>query len=126
MGQSNYQVLVTADAVFVESQSSPDDNQFVFAYTMTITNAGSIAARLLRRYWLITDADNNVQEVRGDGVIGQQPYLLPGESFQYTSGAVLETPVGCMQGSYEMLADDGVEFEAPITAFRLFVPHAVN
>ena len=92
----------------------------MFAYTITIQNTGDIAAKLLKRHWVITDANNKVQEVRGEGVVGEQPYLPPGKTFRYTSAAVLETPLGCMQGDYELVADDGVTFEAPIPVFRLF------
>ncbi len=111
--------VVTA---YVEEQSVPEQNRYVFAYTITITNTGQIAAKLLRRHWLITDANNKVQEVKGDGVVGEQPHLQPGQSFTYTSGAILETPVGCMQGSYQMIADDGTRFESPIPVFRLSTP----
>jgi len=94
----------------------------VFAYTITIRNEGEVAAKLLTRHWIITDADARVSEVRGDGVVGEQPYLKPGQGFRYSSGAVLETPVGTMQGSYQMIADDGARFDAPIPAFRLAMP----
>ena len=122
----NYRVDVGVETAYVDDQSAPEDGQFVFAYTITITNTGTMPARLLRRHWVITDADNNVREVRGDGVVGEQPHLDPGESFQYTSGAVLATPVGSMQGSYNLIADDGVEFDAPIPPFNLAKPNAVN
>ena len=117
-----YQVTVDVDTAFVEEQSRPQDGQYVFAYTVTIRNDGTQAAQLLTRHWIITDGHGKVQEVRGDGVVGEQPHLEPGTSFRYTSGAVLETPVGSMQGSYQMRADDGTEFDAPITAFTLSVP----
>jgi len=107
---------------YLEEQSVPEQNRYVFAYTITITNTGRVAAKLLRRHWLITDANNKVQEVRGDGVVGEQPHLEPGQSFTYTSGAILETPVGCMQGSYQLIADDGIQFESPIPVFRLSTP----
>ena len=121
-----YDIQVSVRTAFVPEQSLPDEGQFVFAYTITVTNRGTIAATLLRRHWVITDANNKVQEVRGDGVVGEQPRLAPGQSFRYTSGAILETPVGCMQGSYRMRADDGLEFDASIAAFNLSTPHAVN
>jgi ApaG protein len=121
-----YSIAVQVKTAFIPEQSSPETDQYVFAYTITITNTGSVAATLLRRHWIITDGNNKVREVRGEGVVGEQPHLVPGQSFRYTSGAVLETPVGCMQGSYSMLADDGVEFEAPIPAFNLSTPHVVN
>ena len=123
---TQYAIDVRVRTAFIPEQSSPEADQYVFAYTITITNTGSVPATLLRRHWIITDANNNVREVRGEGVVGEQPHLVPGQSFRYTSGAVLETPVGCMQGSYSMLADDGVEFEAPIPAFNLATPHVVN
>jgi ApaG protein len=94
----------------------------VFSYTITIRNEGNASARLLTRHWIITDANGKVQEVRGDGVVGEQPYLKPGQGFRYSSGAVLETPVGAMQGSYEMITDEGMRFDAPIAAFRLAMP----
>ena len=121
-----YRVDVGVETAYVDEQSTPEEGQFVFAYTITITNTGTIAARLLRRHWVITDADNNVREVRGEGVVGEQPHLDPGESFQYTSGAVIATPVGCMRGSYNMVADDGVEFDASIPVFNLSKPNSVN
>src|SRR3546814_13989634 len=107
---------------FLDEQSVPDDDRYVFAYTIRIHNAGPHAAQLVARHWLITDANGQVQEVRGEGVVGEQPWLLPGEAFEYTSGAVLETSVGTMQGSYEMVADDGTHFLTPIPAFTLSVP----
>jgi ApaG protein len=94
----------------------------VFSYTITIRNEGSVSARLLTRHWVITDANGKVQEVRGDGVVGEQPHLKPGQGFRYSSGAVLETPVGAMQGSYQMVTDGGMRFDAPIAAFRLAMP----
>ncbi|MGH8594499.1 MAG: Co2+/Mg2+ efflux protein ApaG, partial [Gammaproteobacteria bacterium] len=95
-------------------------------YTITISNTGAVAATLLGRHWIITDANGKVQEVRGRGVVGEQPCLEPAQAFRYTSAAVLETPVGTMEGSYQMLADDGVNFEAPIPVFRLSVPHTLH
>lgn len=111
---------------FLPEQSTPDERRFVFAYTIRIHNAGRVAARLLSRHWLITDDDGKVQEVRGEGVVGEQPWLRPGDDFEYTSGAVLETPLGTMQGSYQMLADDGTTFDAPIAAFTLSVPRILH
>lgn len=118
-----HRVDVAVESAYVESQSQPDADQYVFAYTVTIRNTGQIPARLLTRHWIITDGHGKVQEVRGDGVVGEQPYLGPDESFRYTSGAVLQTPVGSMHGSYQMLADDGTRFDAPIAAFSLSMPH---
>ena len=121
-----YEITVSAQGSYIVEQSIPDQNRYVFAYTITITNTGTIAARLLRRHWLITDANNKQQEVHGDGVIGEQPHILPGETYRYTSGAMLETPVGCMEGSYEMVADDGMEFKADIPVFSLNTPGALH
>jgi len=121
-----YDIKVTVETNYIPEQSLPEQNRYVFAYTITIANTGSAAARLLRRHWTITDANNKIQEVHGDGVVGQQPHLLPGEVYQYTSGAVLETPIGCMQGNYDMLADDGVEFAAVVPLFSLTMPRALH
>ena len=121
-----YRIIVKVATAFVEGQSDAAQNRFVFAYTMTIHNAGSIPAKLLTRHWIITDANGRVQEVRGEGVVGEQPHLRPGEGFQYTSGTMLETPVGTMRGSYQMLADDGVEFDAEIDAFTLSIPRVLH
>ena len=126
MSEKQYNVSVKAVTDYINDQSLPEEGRYVFAYTITVTNNGLIAATLLRRHWLITDANCKVQEVRGEGVIGEKPRILPGESYQYTSAAVLETPVGCMQGSYEMMADDGVEFDAPIPVFNLSTPNTLH
>ncbi len=107
---------------YIDDQSEPDSDRYVFAYTITITNEGDVAAKLISRHWVITDANGKVQEVSGDGVVGEQPHLRPGEEFRYSSGAVLETPVGAMQGIYRMQAENGVDFDAPIAAFTLAVP----
>ncbi|MDB6087712.1 MAG: magnesium transporter ApaG [Gammaproteobacteria bacterium] len=107
---------------YLDEQSDPNERRYVFSYTITIRNEGPVPARLLARHWIITDANGKVQEVRGDGVVGEQPHLKPGQGFRYSSGAVLETPVGAMQGSYEMIADDGQRFDAPILPFRLAMP----
>ena len=121
-----YDIKVTVETNYIPEQSLPEQSRYVFAYTITLANTGTAAARLLRRHWTITDANNKVQEVHGDGVVGQQPHLLPGEVYQYTSGAVLETPIGCMQGNYDMLADDGVEFAAVIPLFSLTMPRTLH
>lgn len=126
MTQKQHDISITTKTNYVAEQSSPDMARYVFSYTITITNSGLVPATLLRRHWIITDANGKVQEVRGDGVIGQQPHIMPGESHQYSSAAVLETAVGCMQGSYEMQADDGSEFEAPVDVFNLSVPNALH
>ena len=126
MSKSIYQFEISVETAYIKEQSLPEQNRYVFAYTITIHNAGTIAATLLRRHWLITDANNKIQEVRGDGVVGEQPYLLPGETYRYTSGAMLETPVGCMEGNYECIADDNVEFKAPIPVFTLAGPNKLH
>ena len=126
MSEKQYDIRIIAETEYVTDQSFPDEERYVFAYTITITNTGLTAATLLRRHWLITDANCRVQEVRGDGVIGEQPHIMPGESFQYTSAAVLETPVGCMQGTYEMIADDGVDFDVQIPIFNLSMPNTLH
>ena len=111
---------------FIAEQSAPEKGRYVFAYTITITNEGTLPAKLLQRYWLITDANGKIQEVRGEGVIGEQPYLKPGESFRYTSGAILETPVGIMQGYYTMRSDEGDDFNATIPQFTLSIPRVLH
>ena len=126
MQAMQYNITIEVETTYVREQSLPEQNRYLFAYTITITNTGSIPVQLLSRHWIITDANNKVQEVRGDGVVGEQPHLTPGESFRYTSAAMLETPVGCMQGEYQMIADDGVEFEAEIPAFNLSTPHTIH
>jgi ApaG protein len=124
--KSPYCITVEIQTAYVEAQSIPEQNRFVFAYTITIRNDGSANAKLLSRHWVITDSNEKVQEVRGEGVVGEQPHLQPGESFQYTSGTMIGTPVGSMQGSYQMVADDGVEFEAEIPPFTLSVPRTLH
>ncbi len=117
-----HRICVEVETEYLDEQSDPKEERYVFAYTITIRNEGDAAARLLGRHWIITDANGKVQEVRGDGVVGEQPHLQPGQGFRYSSGAVLETPVGSMHGSYHMLGDDGQHFEAPIAAFTLAMP----
>ncbi|HEY5790032.1 MAG TPA: Co2+/Mg2+ efflux protein ApaG [Gammaproteobacteria bacterium] len=121
-----YAIQVRTRVEYLPEQSDPGVPRFAFAYTITIHNAGSVTATLLRRHWLITDADGREEVVDGDGVVGYQPTLQPGEVFEYTSGAVIRTPVGTMQGHYFMHAEDGHEFEAPIPVFGLMVPGVVN
>jgi ApaG protein len=121
-----HHINVEVETSYMEEQSSPDDNRYVFSYTITIHNAGSVPARLLNRHWLITDSNGKVQEVRGAGVVGEHPYLQPGEDYRYTSGAIIETPVGSMQGSYEMVDDEGIHFDAPINAFSLSIPRTLH
>ena len=115
-------IKVTVKPVYLEDQSSPAENHYVWAYHIRIENESSRTVQLINRYWRITDALGRVQEVRGAGVVGEQPYLKPGQGFRYSSGAVLETPVGVMQGSYRMVADGGQAFDAPIAPFRLSIP----
>lgn len=126
MSDSRYQVDVSVATRYLPEQSSPEQNRFAFAYTVTISNNGQAAAKLLSRHWIITDGDGRVQEVRGAGVVGQQPLLQPGESHTYSSGTVMATKVGNMQGSYQMLADDGKRFDATIAPFRLAMPGALH
>lgn len=121
-----YSIDVRAMAQYIPEQSEPDENKYVFAYRIVIANHGSVPAQLISRHWIITDGEGKVQEVRGSGVVGEQPNLAPGESFEYTSGSVLETPVGTMHGSYQMVADDGHRFEAAIPPFSLAMPSVVN
>ncbi len=121
-----YAVNVSANAFFLPEQSDEDNDQFVFAYTIKITNNGSLPAKLLSRHWVITDADSKIQEVRGVGVVGEQPTLGPGESFEYTSGSSLETSVGTMRGTYQMVAEDGTKFDAIVPEFTLSVPRILH
>jgi len=122
----NEDIRVDVDTLYVESESDPDNNKFVFAYTITIRNVGAMAAKLLTRHWVIRDANGKVQEVQGDGVVGEQPHLKPGEGFQYTSGTMLETSMGTMGGSYILVTDDGEEFKAPIADFLLSAPRILH
>ncbi|MDS4019187.1 MAG: Co2+/Mg2+ efflux protein ApaG [Candidatus Competibacter sp.] len=122
----DYSIQVAAQAFYLEEQSDPEQERYVFAYTVVIQNQGSIAAKLLSRHWIITDANGKVEEVRGEGVVGEQPYLQPGEGFRYTSGAILDTSVGSMRGSYQMLADDGMTFNADIPPFVLSIPRTLH
>jgi ApaG protein len=115
-------IRVSVETSYLAEQSDPGSERYVFSYTITIHNTGAEAARLLRRHWIITDANGKVQEVRGDGVVGEQPHLEPGQGFRYSSGAILETPVGTMEGSYLMVTDEGRNFDAPIAPFRLAMP----
>ncbi len=121
-----HQVTVSVRTSYIPDQSDEAGGRFVFAYTVSILNSGTVAARLISRHWVITDADNKVQEVRGLGVVGQQPLLQPQESYEYTSGTAIATPVGIMRGSYQMVAEDGVSFEAAIPEFTLSVPRVLH
>ena len=123
---STHKIIVKVDPFYIEDQSAPDENRYVFAYTVNIQNTGTVAAKLMTRHWVITDANGKIQEVRGQGVVGEQPYLRPGEGFQYTSGAVLDTAVGTMRGSYQMVGEDGNQFDAEIPIFTLSVPRTLH
>ncbi len=111
---------------YIADQSDPNNHHYVFSYTVTITNSGSTPAKLLTRHWVITDGDGQTQEVKGDGVIGEQPHLKPGEGFQYTSGTFMNTPFGTMHGSYKMVSDAGEQFNADIPSFQLSVPNTLH
>jgi ApaG protein len=126
MRESHCDIRIQVTSSYIDDQSEPDSDRYVFAYSITISNSGDVAAKLISRHWIITDANGKVQEVNGDGVVGEQPYLNPGEEFRYSSGAVLETPVGAMQGIYRMQADDGFGFDALIAPFTLAVPGLLN
>lgn len=122
MNQKQCDIRIHVATDYIDDQSEPDADRYVFAYTITISNDGEVPATLLSRHWIITDANGKVQEVNGDGVVGEQPHLDPGERFRYSSGAVLETPVGAMEGLYRMETDSGSSFDAPIEPFTLAVP----
>lgn len=126
MDETNCEIRIQVSTNYVDEQSDPDQDRYVFSYTITISNEGDIPAQLISRHWVITDANGKVQEVSGDGVVGEQPHLEPGEMFRYSSGAVLDTPVGAMQGLYRMQTDSGIKFDAPIAPFTLAVPGVLN
>jgi len=121
-----YDVNVSTEVQYIAAQSDESKDRFVFSYTVTIRNKGTVPAQLISRHWVITDARNHVQEVRGLGVVGAQPLLKPGEKFEYTSGTALATPVGTMRGSYQMVAEDGTQFDAAIPEFTLSVPRVLH
>jgi ApaG protein len=121
-----YDITVAVKTAYLADQSDPSRNQYVFAYTVTIANAGAVAAQLISRHGIIPDAEHQVQEVKGAGVVGQQPLLRPGESFEYTSGTHLATAVGTMRGTYQMMAEDGHAFDAEIPLFTLSVPRVLH
>jgi ApaG protein len=123
---TDYTFEIEVATRYLDDQSEPEQDRYVFAYTIHIRNRGSVPARLLARHWIITDANGKVQEVEGEGVVGEQPWLRPGEGFEYTSGAMLETDLGTMQGYYSMEADDGTRFDTPIPAFTLTVPRTLH
>lgn len=127
MGEAKkYDIRVETVPRYLPDQSDAGADRYVFAYTITIRNDGNVAAQLISRHWVITDSDGQVQEVRGLGVVGHQPLLAPGQSFEYTSGCALATPVGTMKGSYQMTAEDGLSFEAPIAEFVLSMPRTLH
>ena len=126
MVDGRYAVTVSAQTVFVPEESDAGADRYVFAYTITLVNTGAVAAQLLSRHWIITDANNRRIEVRGEGVVGEQPVLKPGETYRYTSGAAIETPVGTMRGAYQMRAEDGAVFEAEIPEFTLSIPRVLH
>ena len=126
MSDPRYQVDVSVTTRYLPEQSQPEQNRFAFAYNVTLVNQGQLPAKLLSRHWLITDGDGHVQEVRGAGVVGQQPLIAVGERHTYSSGTVMATRVGTMQGSYQMLAEDGKQFDALIAPFRLAVPGSLH
>ncbi|WP_339477165.1 MULTISPECIES: Co2+/Mg2+ efflux protein ApaG [unclassified Pseudomonas] len=126
MSDPRYQVDVSVTTRFLAEQSQPEHDRFAFAYSITVRNSGSLPARLLSRHWIITDGDGHVEEVRGEGVVGQQPLIDAGKSHSYSSGTVMTTKVGTMQGTYQMLAEDGKRFDAVIKPFRLAVPGALH
>ena len=123
---AKYEFQVTVHPRFLPEQSDPDNDQYVFAYTITVHNSGEVTAQLLARHWIITDAEGRIEEVRGDGVVGEKPVLRPGEAFQYSSGCPLETPVGSMRGTYFCKAEDGTDFEVPIPEFVLAMPRTLH
>ena len=121
-----YQININVNTTYLAEQSDPSADRYVFTYTITITNSGTVAAQLISRHWIITDAENVTQEVKGLGVVGEQPLLRPGESFEYTSGTAMATPVGTMRGTYQMVAEDGNKFDAEIPQFTLSMPRVLH
>src|SRR5688572_4587061 len=126
MADDKHRITISARVKFVPEQSDAAQSRYVFAYTMTIRNTGTVTAQLVSRHWIITDADNQVQEVRGMGVVGEQPVLKPGDTFEYSSGSSIPTAVGTMRGSYQLVAEDGTRFEANIPEFTLSVPRTLH
>lgn len=121
-----YEIEIEVATQYLPEQSNPDEERYFFAYSITVTNTGTEAAQLISRHWVITDATGKIEEVRGLGVVGHQPFLKPGESFEYSSGCPLATPVGTMRGSYQMVAEDGTRFEAPVSEFILAMPRTLH
>ena len=126
MSTPKHHITVSSRASYIPEQSDAQKGRYVFAYTITIKNTGSVSAQLVSRHWIITDAENQVQEVKGEGVVGEQPLLRPNESFEYTSGAAIATPVGTMRGTYQMVAEDGTRFDATIPEFTLAAPRVLH
>ncbi len=126
MQRKSRELKIQVKTIYLGEQSHPEADRYTFAYTVTLQNTGTVAAKLLGRRWLITDANGKRIEVVGEGVVGEYPYLRPGEVYEYTSAATIETPVGSMQGSYQLMADDGIPFEAPIEAFSLAIPRRLH
>ncbi|MCR6663067.1 MAG: Co2+/Mg2+ efflux protein ApaG [Luteimonas sp.] len=126
MTTPDYRLEIQIATRFLDEESKPEQDRYVFAYTISIRNLGKLPAQLLSRHWIITDANGKSEEVRGDGVVGEQPRIEPGEEFTYTSGAVLQTAVGTMEGNYDMVGDDGTRFDAPIPPFTLSVPRTLH
>jgi ApaG protein len=124
--QGKYDITVTVRTSYIADQSDEAAGRYVFAYSVSILNTGSVSAQLVGRHWIITDGENRVQEVRGLGVVGEQPHLKPQESYEYTSGTAIATPVGTMRGTYQMVAEDGVVFDATIPEFTLSVPRTLH
>jgi ApaG protein len=123
---AKYEFTISVSPRFLSEQSDPEKGQYLFAYTIRIVNSGQTVAQLMSRHWIITDANQHVEEVRGPGVVGEQPRLAPGEAFEYTSGCPLPTPFGSMRGSYQCVADDGTSFDVPIPEFLLSVPRTLH
>ena len=124
--KNRYGIDVDVKTAYLADQSDEDNERYAFSYTITIVNRGCVAAQLLWRHWVITDSNQKVQEVRGEGVVGEQPFLRPGEAFRYTSSTLIDTPIGTMRGSYQMLAEDGEEFDAEIKEFMLAAPRVLH
>ena len=124
--KNNFNIRIKVTTNYLKEQSAPDENRFVFSYTINIKNLGNNSAKLISRQWIITDSNGNIQEVNGDGVVGQQPNINPGEEFTYTSGTIIKTPVGTMEGRYFMEDMNNKSFEAPIAPFTLAVPGLIN
>jgi ApaG protein len=124
--EKKYEITVTATTAYIAEQSDADAGRYVFAYTITLQNTGTVTAQLVSRHWVITDANNQAQEVRGLGVVGEQPTLRPDQRYEYTSGTAIATPVGTMRGTYQMVADDGLQFNAKIPEFTLSIPRVLH